>query len=544
MVEKIKILLITIFVLLPTASLASYDLELEVDWPLSPINDLDLTDGGIARLSAYLYEWGIVIGVIIFFGVLVFAGFEYLSSAGKPSRMTSAKKRIFAGFAGLFLLLGSYLLLEAINPELTQIEEIGPPDTEIGIHEFQTGGPPLEDMCEFGFLTISEERDPPSGAYYGGDRSERVLLIPGRTIETDKVFPEESDGCTPEINHQKIREVREKWDPEEEQYKYILVKRHSGEEIVDNNEDPIHEDVWVGENQSDIEDIFSDRYKDYIQTSFTGDEELFTDWRMLKHKRLFNSFFDGQCEDLIANPNFDRPRCLELEYNGGVQIREWKKYGFPSLLKALHTIKDEADSGELLELNDGQTCPTAEEMEAATGTDTDLGYELDETGGGCSIAFYDGEERSVPVFGTSRPTCTKQVSRPSATMDHYDGVVDREINCLEMIRHEPELEVKEEEFEYVVSLEMERIEDPEWSPIGSVKLERNGVHITTLQHGEQRTVPEGTYDLIWEKLVPLTSFEVDWESPCTHNETVSSTSTCENVTIDGNMTIELRSGYD
>jgi len=79
---------------------------------------------GIAERAANLYNWGLGIGVILALGVLTYAGFVYTTSSGNPSRTGDAKKWIIAGLLGLLILFSSYLLLNTINPELTNLESI------------------------------------------------------------------------------------------------------------------------------------------------------------------------------------------------------------------------------------------------------------------------------------------------------------------------------------------------------------------------------------------------------------------------------------
>jgi len=78
----------------------------------------------IAERAARLYEWGIGIGVIVALGILTYAGFVYTTSAGNASRIGDAKKWIIAGLSGLLILFSSFLLLNTINPDLTNLESI------------------------------------------------------------------------------------------------------------------------------------------------------------------------------------------------------------------------------------------------------------------------------------------------------------------------------------------------------------------------------------------------------------------------------------
>lgn len=77
-----------------------------------------------AGRAANFYSWSIGVGVFVAFGVIIFAGFLYVTSAGNSTKVSEAKKWIIAGISGLIILLSSYLLLNTINPELTNLESI------------------------------------------------------------------------------------------------------------------------------------------------------------------------------------------------------------------------------------------------------------------------------------------------------------------------------------------------------------------------------------------------------------------------------------
>jgi hypothetical protein len=69
-------------------------------------------------------QWGFyfLVGLsgVAAFGMLVWAGFLYLTSAGNPSQITQAKDKGKSAIFGLIFILASYLILTTINPELTQ----------------------------------------------------------------------------------------------------------------------------------------------------------------------------------------------------------------------------------------------------------------------------------------------------------------------------------------------------------------------------------------------------------------------------------------
>lgn len=74
---------------------------------------------------------------------LIIGGIRYLTSAGEPEKLSKAKKQILAAFWGMIILLGSYIILYNINPNLVDIQiprlseiilsplDISPPETKI-----------------------------------------------------------------------------------------------------------------------------------------------------------------------------------------------------------------------------------------------------------------------------------------------------------------------------------------------------------------------------------------------------------------------------
>ena len=53
--------------------------------------------------------------------VIIIAAFGYVTSVGNPQKAAAAKDRIAAALLGILLLLGSYLLLRTINPDLLRL---------------------------------------------------------------------------------------------------------------------------------------------------------------------------------------------------------------------------------------------------------------------------------------------------------------------------------------------------------------------------------------------------------------------------------------
>lgn len=68
------------------------------------------------------YQIALMASGLLAFGVIVFAALRYTLAAGNPSIQSDAKDQITQAILGLLLLLGAYLILNTINPNLTKLE--------------------------------------------------------------------------------------------------------------------------------------------------------------------------------------------------------------------------------------------------------------------------------------------------------------------------------------------------------------------------------------------------------------------------------------
>lgn len=100
----------------------------QISWPTSPTG-IKLTGcSDLGQMVKYFYEWGITLGALLAFLVLIVGGLQFLTSVGEPAKVKEAKDRIISALAGLALLLCSYLILNILNPSLTTLEK---PSTKI-----------------------------------------------------------------------------------------------------------------------------------------------------------------------------------------------------------------------------------------------------------------------------------------------------------------------------------------------------------------------------------------------------------------------------
>jgi hypothetical protein len=79
---------------------------------------------GIADFPSYalaISKFAIwTVGIVALF-MIIFGGFMYITSAGNTSRLEVAKRVIFDAIYGLIVVLGAWLLLYVINPDLVKV---------------------------------------------------------------------------------------------------------------------------------------------------------------------------------------------------------------------------------------------------------------------------------------------------------------------------------------------------------------------------------------------------------------------------------------
>lgn len=80
----------------------------------------------LAEYIKALYTFGVQAGAIVAVIVIMFGGINWVMAGGSPSQVTSAKSYIAGALGGLTLLLLSWVLLQTINPALTQLKSLNP----------------------------------------------------------------------------------------------------------------------------------------------------------------------------------------------------------------------------------------------------------------------------------------------------------------------------------------------------------------------------------------------------------------------------------
>jgi hypothetical protein len=85
----------------------------------------------LARFVKYIYDFALILGVILAFCFLILGGVKWLTAGGNIGRVREAREQIFASLLGLLLLLGSWLILRFFRPEYTTLSPPELPDVEL-----------------------------------------------------------------------------------------------------------------------------------------------------------------------------------------------------------------------------------------------------------------------------------------------------------------------------------------------------------------------------------------------------------------------------
>ena len=140
-----------------------------------PIPGLGKCVDGFPQYLMYMYKFLVgSIGLIAVVMIMV-GGFKWILAAGNSSRIEDAKTTIFSAVAGLLIALGSYTILNLINPNLTNLKVTALPKV--------TGELILYDTCpntpefECGYYYTRNKQGKKTGSYKGGDQKEQIQKL-------------------------------------------------------------------------------------------------------------------------------------------------------------------------------------------------------------------------------------------------------------------------------------------------------------------------------------------------------------------------------
>ncbi len=157
--KKIRAFLFLSFLFLSKNSVFAQDSDwsLQLNWPDSPGGASLSATSKISELVNYVFEWGIVLGIILTFGVLIYASFSYVTSTGNYQKLSKAKNRLSSSFLGLLLLFSSWLLISILNPELSVISNVNVLSLEPDVEALKMDDRTEDQLCDYGIVSYSLE---------------------------------------------------------------------------------------------------------------------------------------------------------------------------------------------------------------------------------------------------------------------------------------------------------------------------------------------------------------------------------------------------
>jgi hypothetical protein len=139
--------------------------ELEIDYPeVTGVSAPETVEGtDLPDYVKYIFNFAIGIAALLALGVIITGGVRRVISAGNPTVIADANGQIGSGLFGLGILLGSYLLLTTINPQLVEFKDID-------IESLSGGGDSGVWICTEkmdDFYTLLKSNDPEDQAILG-----------------------------------------------------------------------------------------------------------------------------------------------------------------------------------------------------------------------------------------------------------------------------------------------------------------------------------------------------------------------------------------
>ena len=115
-----RYLFLLFFLFLPVLSVNAA-IDLNLTYPILP-GGLDInTNQDITTLASWFYTFLVSISGLAAFIMIVWGGIQWMTSSGDSGKITEAKDKIQKALLGLLIVLSSFLILQVINPDLTNL---------------------------------------------------------------------------------------------------------------------------------------------------------------------------------------------------------------------------------------------------------------------------------------------------------------------------------------------------------------------------------------------------------------------------------------
>ncbi|MBI4123097.1 MAG: hypothetical protein HY458_01895 [Parcubacteria group bacterium] len=141
------LIFITLLLAVATVSGAAVFAQgLELNYPALPGSQLS-TKPALPEFVRYIYIFSVISAGFLAVGSAVYGGFKYMASGGSPGARSEARAQITEGVLGSLILLGAYILLATINPQLA-VFRIDKPIAQIPTRDTCDCFNPVTDQCK------------------------------------------------------------------------------------------------------------------------------------------------------------------------------------------------------------------------------------------------------------------------------------------------------------------------------------------------------------------------------------------------------------
>ncbi|MFH1173018.1 MAG: hypothetical protein V1692_00640 [bacterium] len=115
------LVLFSSFLIIPLAQAVDTTVNFQPAVPIQDAPSGQVDNNTLGNYIKAVYKYGVLLGSTLAIIVIMFGGIIWLTSGGSPERVKNAQTYIGGALGGLILLLGSYMLLDTINPDLTKL---------------------------------------------------------------------------------------------------------------------------------------------------------------------------------------------------------------------------------------------------------------------------------------------------------------------------------------------------------------------------------------------------------------------------------------
>lgn len=113
-----------------TGSSVEFTPQVSIGTEIEAGKSMEISGTSIAKYVVAIYNWALSVIVILAIVMIMVAGVRWMMAAGNASIVGQARDQIISSLIGLLIAIGSYALLNFINPALVKTREIKPVGVE------------------------------------------------------------------------------------------------------------------------------------------------------------------------------------------------------------------------------------------------------------------------------------------------------------------------------------------------------------------------------------------------------------------------------